>query len=55
MKEADQVDMALKAVVDAKAFAKATKSDDAEVPVYLWNGRIVGDNAREDKVKALNG
>jgi hypothetical protein len=27
----------LKKVVKAKAFAKAMKADDAEVPIYLWN------------------
>ncbi len=27
-------------IVEAKAFAKAVKADDAEVPVYLWNNRI---------------
>jgi hypothetical protein len=31
---------ALEKVADAKAFAKAVKADDAEVPVYLWNERI---------------
>ncbi len=31
---------ALEKVVDAKAFAKAVKADDAEVPVHLWNERI---------------
>ncbi len=26
--------------VDAKAFAKAVKADDVEVPIHLWNERI---------------
>ena len=34
---------------------KATKADDAEVPVYLWNRRIIGENPEEAKVKAMSG
>jgi hypothetical protein len=30
----------LEKVVDAKAFAKVVKADDAEVPVHLWNEMI---------------
>ncbi len=31
---------ALVKIVEAKAFAKAVKADEAEVPVYLWNNWI---------------
>ncbi len=30
----------LRKIKEAKEFAKAVKSDDAEIPVYLWNDRI---------------
>jgi hypothetical protein len=32
---------------------KATKADDARVPVYLWNRRIIGEIPEEAKVKTL--
>ena len=31
---------ALRKIKEAKEFAKAVKSDDVEIPVYLWNDRI---------------
>ena len=30
----------LRRVKEEKEFAKAVKSDDAEVPIYLWNERV---------------
>jgi hypothetical protein len=30
----------LQKIKEAKEFAKAVKSDNAEIPVYLWNNRI---------------
>jgi hypothetical protein len=34
---------------------KAVKADDAEVPVYLRNRRIIGDNPLASRERALNG
>jgi hypothetical protein len=31
----------LEKAVEAKAFAKAVKADDAKVPIYLWNEQII--------------
>ncbi len=46
---------ALSKIVKAKAYAKAVKSDDATVPVHLWNKRVrtlgISETRRE---KALN-
>jgi hypothetical protein len=42
-------------IVEAKAFAKAIKADDAAVPVYLWNNRIKTPSSitKAQKEKAL--
>ena len=38
----------LRRVQQAKEFTKATKSDDAEIPVYLWNKGVEGfENAKQ--------
>jgi hypothetical protein len=43
-------------VEDAKAFAKAVKADDAEVPEYLWNDRVkMGWVPKEARDMALTG
>ena len=44
----------LQRVKEEKDFAKAVKSDEAEVPVYLWNRRIHG-VSKEERDKALTG
>jgi hypothetical protein len=36
----DSQNTALQSIVDAKAYAKAVKANDAGVPVELWNDRI---------------
>jgi hypothetical protein len=46
---------ALQAIDEAKIGQKAVKADDAEVPVHLWDLRIIGPNAEESKVKAIGG
>ena len=46
---------ALRRVREEKEFAKATKADDAEVPIYLWNDRVLGCPSEELKDKALSG
>jgi hypothetical protein len=45
----------LEEITKATIGLKAVKADDAEVPVYLWDRRIVGDNPSERKQKALTG
>jgi hypothetical protein len=45
----------LEAITKATVGLKAVKADDAEVPVYLWNMRIIGENADERRAKALDG
>ncbi len=47
---------ALAKIVEAKAFAKAFKADDAEVPVYLWNNPIktLSSITEAQRDKALN-
>ena len=46
---------ALRKVKQAKEFAKATKADDAEIPVYLWNMRVEGVDCEARRDKALVG
>lgn len=33
---------------------KAVKADDAEVPVYLWDREIIGDNPSERKKRTMD-
>ncbi len=39
----------LEKVVEAKAFAKAVKADDAEVPIYLWNEWIIAPGVTQEE------
>ncbi len=39
---------ALEKVVQAKAFAKAVKANDADVPIYLWNNRVRASGVSKD-------
>jgi hypothetical protein len=45
----------LEAITKAMIGLKAVKADDAEVPVYLWDLRIVSENAPECEILALSG
>jgi 2-methylaconitate cis-trans-isomerase PrpF len=45
----------MNSVDDATIGKKAVKADDAEVPVYLWDMRIRGDQPEAKKTIALNG
>lgn len=45
----------LEAITKATAGLKATKEDEAPVPVYLWDERILGPNPEERKLAALTG
>jgi hypothetical protein len=45
----------LKAITKATIGLKAVKADDAEVPVYLWNMRSLGEDPEEKKLTALAG
>ncbi len=41
---------------EAKAYARAVKADDAEVPMHLWDNRVnATDVPKRQKVKALSG
>ena len=41
---------------EAKAYARAVKADDAEVPTHLWDDRVnATDVPKRQKVKALSG
>jgi hypothetical protein len=43
-------------VVQSKAFSKVVKLDNAEVPVYLWNGRVKTTGiTKEQQDAALDG
>jgi hypothetical protein len=42
------------AITKATVGLKAVKADDAEVPVYLWDNEIIGDDPSERKKRALN-
>ena len=44
----------LRRIRDAKESAKSVKTDDAEVPVYMWNKRVGGCSV-EQRDKALIG
>ncbi len=39
---------ALEKVVQAKAFTKAVKANDADVPIYLWNDRVRASGVSKD-------
>jgi hypothetical protein len=46
----------LRLVEEAKAYARAVKADDAEVPTHLWDDRVnATDVPKRQKVKALSG
>ncbi|KAL3801923.1 LOW QUALITY PROTEIN: hypothetical protein ACHAWO_010695 [Cyclotella atomus] len=42
-------------ITQATIGLKAVKADDADVLVYLWNRRIIGDNPTSARERALNG
>ncbi len=39
----------MRKIKEANEFAKAVKSDDAEIPVYLWNDRIRSPGMSQEK------
>lgn len=45
----------LEAITKATIGLKAVKADDAEVPTYLWDLRVLGPNPEARKLKAMHG
>jgi hypothetical protein len=43
----------LEAITKATIGLKAVKADDTEVPVYLWDMRIIGEARRKERSRRL--